>query len=132
METNCHLHYKCRWGSFVCFVFSRMFCRQNPILHYIFRKKLHDISSNETLILTNDCVWEAITCIPIFLMETNHYLHRYHWGSFVCFVFLHMFCQNPLLPFVFRKSIIKSVLMKLSYVMVVFWKRKRAYLFPLW
>ena len=72
-----------------------------------------------------------MTCITISFMEINHQLHRCHWGSFECFVFSYMFCQNAFLPFVFRKNNMKSVLMKLSYLMIVCWKTKHAYLFHL-
>ena len=89
---------------------------------------------------------EDKTCIPISFMETNHHLYyKCHWGSFVttcitsvigdhlCVLCTRTCCrQKTLLPFVFRKNFIKSVLMKLSYLMFVSGKRKHAYLFPLW
>ena len=79
-------------------------------------------------------VWEDKTRTYIPFMETNHHLYyKCHWGSFVFFVFSHMFCrQKTLLYFVFRRNFIKFVLMKLSYIMIVGGRRKHAYLFPLW
>ena len=120
METNHHLYYKCHWGSFVCFVFSHMFCRQKTLLPFIIRKNF-------------DCMCEKKICIPLSIMKTNHHLHWCHWWSFMCFVFSHMICpQKTLFSFVFRRNFIKSVLMKLSYLIIVCGKRKHAYLFPLW
>ena len=70
----------------------------------------------------------------ISIMETNHHLHnKCHWESFVCFVFSQMFCLlKTHLPLVFRKNFIKSVQMKLRYLMIVCGKRKHTSLFPLW
>ena len=77
-------------------------------------------------------VWEDKTRTYIPFMETNHLLYyKCHWGSFVFFVFSHMFFrQKTLLYFVFRRNFIKFVLMKLSYIMIVGGRRKHAYLSP--
>ena len=105
MKTNHHLQYKCHWGSLVCFVYSDMFYRQKTLFPCVFQEKLYQISANETKLL-NDCVWEDKTCMPISFMETNQRLYyKCHWGSFLCFVFSHMFCrQKTFLPFVLGKT----------------------------
>ena len=98
-----------------------------------FKEKLHQISANETKLLI-DIVREDKTCIPISIMETNNHLHyKCHWEWLVYFVFSHMFCLlKTVLPFVLRKNFIKSVLMKISCLMIVCGKRKYASLFTLW
>ena len=48
MKTNHHLHW-CHWGSFVCLVFSYMFCRHKTFLPFVFQEKLRQINANETI-----------------------------------------------------------------------------------
>ena len=121
METNHHLPYKCHCEWFVCFVFSHMFCHQKILLPLVFRRNFIKSVLMKLSYLMIVCVEEK-TCIPFSIMETNYHLHyKCHWGSFVCFVFLQMFCRQK--PF---------CLSFLGKPLIACGKRKHAYLFPLW
>ena len=94
--------------SFVCFVFSHMFCRQKTFLPFVF--------SFFWL-----CVGPITTCTNVI-------------GDHLCVLCSRTCCvvKKAFYLSLVRKNCIKSVLMKFSYLMIVCGNIKHVYQFPLW